>query len=207
MASIITLFCYRAGESWQWHLVLEVNTMDPKRRLIYGVFLVWLVATLFSQHPDDNNARVRRLVMRLGSFWIPNWKFFAPNPGVEDHVVFYRTGTSESDEWKHWQRLFPVEKVRFWEMFYSPSSRRQKGILDIVTTMQMLRDSELLRPQYTAHVSLLTECVRENMKFTEDPDFQVMVARGSGFEESIRPKNDFVFEPNQVQPVVGRTLR
>ncbi|WP_147441693.1 hypothetical protein [Mycetocola lacteus] len=173
--------------------------MNTKRVVIGAVLVVWVIATVLAQHPDDNNSRVRRLARHLGSFWIPNWKFFAPNPGIDDYILYYRTGDSGSDTWNEWRRLFQVKEPQFWEMFYSPTSRRDKGVLDIVTTLEIMGDSDAFGAAREAYCNLLVDFVRVNMAPTGEPFFQAMVVRGAGHETSIPPAYEIVLDPRPVQ--------
>ncbi|WP_127841866.1 hypothetical protein [Actinomyces wuliandei] len=71
----------------------------------------------------------------------PQWKFFAPNPGVENYYVFYRFRSKEDAEsagagaW----RVFPMTRQSKWYSFlWNSGSRRGKALFDVVQQVRIL---------------------------------------------------------------------
>lgn len=109
----------------------------PPRGLLYSLVSVALVThvvvTAFDNLPDTTIS----LGMRLP--WlrkIPQWRFFAPNPGVEDLHVMYRTRSG--GEWTRWEELSFRSRTRFYSMFWNPASRSSKALFDIAHQLRIL---------------------------------------------------------------------
>lgn len=173
------------------------------RQVVNGILVGWFLTTVVAQYPDDSYARFRRLGPLTQHFLIPNWKFFAPNPGVDDYVLVYRTGSVDSGRWTEWQRLADPPRSRVVDAFYSPSSRWHKGILDIVSSLKMVAHLGAEDRRVLACRNLLLDLVRESLRASQatDPEFQIMVVRGSGYEESVPPRYDYIFAPT---PLVAK---
>lgn len=170
-------------------------------RIGVGVLLsIWYLLTVVAQYPDDNYGKLRRLRFINGSFLIPNWKFFAPNPGTEDFVLLYRQFMSDDKDWGSWEYVIKPRPPRIWHPLFSPTSRQDKGILDIVTTLQSMSGIEALDAQVQACRSLLQNTIiRTTPKDGTVQQIQVMIARGKGFDPDGKPAYDYVFEPVEIQ--------
>lgn len=174
--------------------------MNVLRRLVNSGLVAWFLVSAVSQYPDDSYARIRRSRLLASNFLIPNWKFFAPNPGIDDYVLLYRTGSEADGAWSDWQRLLPVAKRKLSSAFYSPESRFDKGVLDIVSTMKLVAPAGPDDERFRACKSLLMGCVRTRMRPRPgDTHLQVMVVRASGYEDSLPPKYDLVFTPEPIE--------
>lgn len=160
------------------------------------IFTVWFLVSAAAQYPDDSYSRVRRLGGPLtNSFLIPNWKFFAPNPGIEDVILLYRTGDSASGTWSEWARVLPIYRPNLIRSFVSRDSRLNKGLLDIYATLQEVSNFPQ-RDGYVACRDLLLSIVAARIPRPLDAkEFQVMVVHGTGYEERLPPRYDIVFEP------------
>lgn len=100
------VFCVLAG-----HVVLTALDNLPDTKVSLGTRLPWL----------------RK---------IPQWRFFAPNPGIEDLYVMYRT-RSEHD-WTRWAELRLARAVKPSSVFWNPAGRASKALFDTAHQLRTL---------------------------------------------------------------------
>ncbi|WP_147392852.1 hypothetical protein [Actinomyces sp. 2119] len=167
------------------------------------VFTAWFLISAAAQYPDDSYTRIRRLGGSLANnFLIPNWKFFAPNPGIEDVVLLYRIRDSSSGIWSAWRRVLPEYRPSLLRSFISRESRLNKGVLDIYSTLQGLHDG-LYEKEYIACRNLLHSFVKARIERPSGADmFQLMIAHSAGYEDKLLPRYDAVFKPRQFEEVM-----
>lgn len=67
---------------------------------------------------------------------IPQWRFFAPNPGIEDLYVMYRWDVN--DEWSKWTELVFGNRHRFYSAVWNPGSRAPKALFDTAHQLRTL---------------------------------------------------------------------
>lgn len=97
------------------------------------VFGAWFLLSLAGQiWGRDSNIR-RMPIGRL----IPDWRFFAPEPAVDDRVVIYRRKSADE--------IGPVETVHFpraraLRWIWNPQNRRHKAVLDLSDGVHRLAD-------------------------------------------------------------------
>ena len=108
--------------------------------LVLAVFAVWLIASVLNQVHDGRALRsMRRL--DVGSL-IPAWTFFAPRPGVTDHVLVYR----DLDHLGHptpWRPLrSPARPLR--SAVWNPEKRVEKLITDCASSLSTNADDSPL---------------------------------------------------------------
>lgn len=166
------------------------------RSMVNSILVIWFLLSLFRQYPDDAYDRFIRIPFVEGNFLLPNWKFFAPNPGIEDSVLMYRTGVTDdkNGDWSEWQRLIPPVDRSWWELFYSPRSRLDKGIFDIMTAAQMAMPLNGEDDQYRKYLDLLLGCVRREAKpRTGGKYVQALVVNSAGHEEKVSPRYELTF--------------
>lgn len=101
-----------------------------ERGLTFGL-AGWLVATILSQHTDPSLDRVRRLDDKLGNTVIPNWRFFAPNPAVEDVRVLYRFANKDKSEHTSWMECETISPRKWSQVFWFPRRRFEKAVFDV----------------------------------------------------------------------------
>ncbi len=112
---------------------------DTSRRLasVVGLVLkVHVVATILQNTPDTHNQDLRNFVGRLP---IPGWRFFAPNPGVQNvHLLVRTRGVNESDV-TDWEDVTPVVDHGFLRVLWNPGSRGPKALFDAMQQVSVLR--------------------------------------------------------------------
>lgn len=85
----------------------------------------------------------RRIPMRHAvANVLPNWKFFAPEPGRSDSRLAFREFVA--GEWGGWQEVHPVERSR-WRHVWNPGKFDSKAISDLSSCL--LEDAGTVPPQ------------------------------------------------------------
>lgn len=170
------------------------------RALTLG-FATWLVVTALSQHPDRSFDRLRRLDKTGTGVMIPNWRFFAPNPAVQDQHFLYRLANEDRTEHTEWRAVYEIEPRRAIHSIWFPARRMEKGIFDVASTLLGNRAAAVpteIRAAEAA-VSLVNEFVRT--RITPEPGFpyfQVLLVRYSGYDHSEQPLYDMLFDYERV---------
>jgi hypothetical protein len=99
------------------HRVLEI--------VILGFFASWIALSLLVYVPSIN-ARIRRLDRFA---LVPEWRFFAPNPGRHDFHLLFRDKFSD-DTKSYWKEVCPISHHGVGNMILNPSKRRNKALFD-----------------------------------------------------------------------------
>ena len=88
-------------------------------------FSAWLLLTIANQFP----LLARRIPFRgATSLLLPNWKFFAPEPGSSDVRHAYRESTGK--EWSSWTEIAPPERSAV-RSVWNPSKFDAKALCDL----------------------------------------------------------------------------
>jgi hypothetical protein len=89
--------------------------------------------TFFENTPDAKTsfANRSRTLSRL-----PQWRFFAPNPGVDNTHLMCRTYVD--DAWSPWQQLPISSSVRWYSLVWNPGNRAPKVLFDSVQQLRVL---------------------------------------------------------------------
>ncbi|AXK34880.1 hypothetical protein DVA86_21745 [Streptomyces armeniacus] len=164
----------------------------------------WFVATVVSQHPGGGHNRIRRLDKTGSGMLIPNWRFFAPNPAVEDRHFLYRLASEDMTRHTEWREVQPIAQRRLAHAFWFPDRRSEKAIVDAAGVL--LSDAKQMDPatrdsRRPVH-RLISRFVQA--KITPDPEyplFQIMLVRYAGYDHGEQPKYDLVFEYQRVGSV------
>ena len=81
--------------------------------------------TVFQNTPDAHISMLNRFTL---GWTIPQWRFFAPNPGTENVHILYRQ--QENDEWGRWVELLGGHQTKWHSGFWNPGSRGYKAVFD-----------------------------------------------------------------------------
>jgi hypothetical protein len=170
------------------------------RQAIPAIFAGWFVATILSQHPDRSYDKARNLDRTGTGILIPNWRFFAPNPAVEDQHFLYRLANEERTEHTEWREVYSSVPRRLVHAFWFPGRRIEKAVFDVAAS---LLHTSGATPQHQeakqAAYRLINEFIRRRL--TPEPGyplFQVLLVRYSGYDHSEDPKYDMVFDYEKV---------
>ena len=103
--------------------------------LAQSALVAHIVVTAFENLPPNQVS----LGMRLPVFKkIPQWRFFAPNPGVEDIYLMYRTRQGEQASWGPWQDLSLQSKSSTVAVIWNPGTRKAKALFDATQQLRIL---------------------------------------------------------------------
>lgn len=185
---------------------MEARIKMPKLRTlidgsIVSLFAAWLVSTLLSQHPENSLNRCRRLDNFAGNTIIPNWRFFAPNPAVEDVHVLYRFASQDFSRHSEWKECHTISPRRLWQAFWFPKRRFEKGVFDahqsIMLGLSALGRSEtedaIQRKAIADVVAMLNNYVRTIDRGGDEWCWQqLLLVRFAGHDETAKPAYDVV---------------
>ncbi|GAA1113312.1 hypothetical protein [Arthrobacter flavus] len=167
--------------------------MMPRRAVttaelgIVAAFSGGLVITFLSQLPGNAFDRLRRTdVFGL----IPNWKFFAPVPAMEDHELFHRAQL-QSGDYSTWTRTSPPAPRQLAHLVWFPGRRADKGIFDHASELVQLTIADGLEdvgvaPSYRLIQASAEAAVRRT--HPDAPAYQFAIVRHAGFDDSVEPQ-------------------
>lgn len=117
-------------------------------RSLYGYLAVavlggWLIASAVGQLPVERFQRLRR--WDPGNL-IPEWTFFAPNPGIHDAHLLYRD-LLEDGTLTEWREIPLLEPRIYAHTVWNPNSRQEKAVFDAISELK-------IRSAYTDQKSL-----------------------------------------------------
>lgn len=146
-----------------------------------------LVTTLASQHPHPAFERARD--RDLFSF-IPNWKFFAPNPATHDFHYLYRT-LDENRETSEWVELELIKDRRMSQAFWFASRRREKAVFDICSAiLKGIGKGEDPTPTAPFRVlaAFFSKLILDAPNASHVRGYQFAIVRASGHDEGEEPE-------------------
>lgn len=164
---------------------------------VTGVFSAWFILSVLAQHPDRAYDRVRSLDVGVGNAAIPNWRFFAPKPAVEDVHFLYRLANTDRSEHSEWRILHQISKRSALQALWAPDRRKEKGYFDIANQIMTISPDagpELLEARRTA-----MELINDTVRRSTTPEcgmewFQVLMLRFAGNDPKSTPQYDVIFD-------------
>lgn len=170
--------------------------------VVPAIFAGWFVTTVLSQHPDRGYDKLRSLDKTGTGILIPNWRFFAPVPAMDDQHFLYRLANEDKTEHTEWRAVNQIPPRKTIHAFWFPSRRVDKAVFDVASTLMSNAASMnplTIEAKQAAH-DLILGFVRKNI--TPEPGyplFQVMLVRYPGYDHTEDPKYDMVFEYQRVE--------
>ena len=172
--------------------------------LLTGGFGAWLLATAACQHPQRAFDRFRDYDPT--GLFVPNWRFFAPEPAQHDFHVLHRVLTADGRQtpWSETTRISP----RAWgHAAWFPDRRRDKAMFDICNELITLMSVPGVELPATAPFHLLRDLVRlkveeEHRDGPPPQGFQFLIARHTGHDEE--PEPDYLLASPFI-PMAGAT--
>lgn len=164
-------------------------------------FAAWFVTSAVSQHPDRSFERARKLDRTGSGVMIPNWRFFAPNPAVEDQHFLYRLASADHKQHSEWRAVYEIEPRRLMHAIWFPGRRQEKAIFDVASTLLENRGAAVpIQKQAAAAAQrLVKNFVRTRIEPEEGfPYFQVLLVRYAGHDHSETPIYDMIFDYEKV---------
>lgn len=143
----------------------------------------WLSATVLAQHPLRTFDRVR--VLRGRRLPLPDWRFFAPEPGRWDNHVLVREVAADGTA-SAWREVGGFQLRRWWHAMYFPEHRREKALIDATDLLmrQLVGPPvELVdTPEYALLRSFVEGVVRREAAGDLPAGFQFLLVRDAGHD-------------------------
>jgi hypothetical protein len=147
------------------------------------LFGCWSLLSLLLQVPKLNR-RIRQYDIFL---LIPEWKFFAPQPGQHDFSLLYRDIDRE-ENYSAWKEIQISPERRWWNCIWNPMKRGQKAIFDFVVELSGLnRMQEETILFSNAYISLLMIVTREK-RLLQNVRTQFIILRKYTQQEENEPE-------------------
>ncbi|ASU80657.1 hypothetical protein CDG81_22995 [Actinopolyspora erythraea] len=159
----------------------------------------WFLLTLLCQLPHRSLDRLRALD-RAG-VWLPDWRFFAPEPARHDFRLAYRVVPPDGDASPWWSETGARRRVPA-HLLWFPQRREDKALFDVCSELLEQRERSPERiPEFPAFRLLADRVCRsllEEGRFTGDSiSFQFRVDQCPGYGEGRR-------ESRYLSPVIER---
>ena len=159
------------------------------RYLVYGVLGTWLAASVLSQDPRRKFDKVRKWDP-TGAL-IPDWRFFAPRPGMHDHHLLVRNELPDGS-YTPWQEYVQVEPRKWQHSFWYPGRRAEKVVIDSVGALTRLQPDLKEGGKENVQVSvpyltLLNYVTRQVPHHADGKRVQFMIATSAGYDDSEEP--------------------
>lgn len=162
-----------------------------------------IATTVLAQHPNPLFDRMRS---RDPLSLVPNWRFFAPNPGVHDSHLLYRT-LSVDEETSEWIQLPLHQERSARQMIWFPKRRLGKSIFDVGDELvrHLGEGFQVLTtlPSYNVLVGYLRREIRESQDAGRVKGFQFAFARSTGYDMSEEPEMMFISPYTPMEPETG----
>lgn len=166
--------------------------------VVRGGFVLWLLASLVSQSPFRRWDHLRRLdVFHL---IIPDWRFFAPNPGIDDyHVLARDLGPDGARD--PWFEVGFVGERRWTQFFWFPARRYEKTVFDAANELIKIcveaEDTEAAS-MTVPYLTLLNHVRASDRHAPAAQRTQFMVATSDGYAESEEPMLLYVSDTHRL---------
>lgn len=100
-----------------------------------GLFLGGhVVLTAFENSPD---AKVSFGTRGAALARLPQWRFFAPNPGVDDTHLLFRSRAAD-DQWGAWDEFPLTNQAKWLSLFWNPGTRAPKALFDCAQQIRLM---------------------------------------------------------------------
>ncbi|MDS1272282.1 hypothetical protein RIF23_18490 [Lipingzhangella sp. LS1_29] len=148
---------------------------------------VMILATVATQHHLSSFNRIQRKDL---FFLIPNWRFFAPNPGVYDFHIIYRV--RNDGQISGWRGIDMIANRRSLHTLWHPKRRREKAVFDIANGVALVLDKGFdvitRTPDYRLLSNFVAATVRADDINGNIEGYQFALARSAGYESTKDPE-------------------
>ncbi|MEV0237970.1 hypothetical protein [Nonomuraea sp. NPDC050786] len=166
----------------------------------------WFAAATIKQEPTRRLEWHRKI--DPGGLLLPEWRFFAPHPGVHDNNVLYRDEL-EDGELTPWKEITSAVPRKIRHIFWLPEHRIDKVIFDLAGEVSnTILDGKLESPEdiqlSLPYLFLLNHVTHNHPHHPRAIRTQFLIARSAGWDESEEPL--IVFYSN-LHPIKRSTVR
>lgn len=152
----------------------------------------WVVATFVSQHPNPVFSTLRKRWDPY-SAWIPNWRFFAPNPASMDFHLIVRF--SIAGEISEWAEIRGIPERRIVQSVWFPSRRIDKGLFDVIGRFFGTLDDLPFHYTEVPDYAILRNYVSNHISEIVGPkaeSFQFAIVRDAGYDATVDAEPLFI---------------
>ncbi|MDT0379532.1 hypothetical protein RM572_12230 [Streptomyces sp. DSM 42041] len=107
--------------------------------LAVGMLASHLVSTVLQNTPDSYNQDLRKFT---GGWPIPGWRFFAPNPGVQNVHLLVRETQSQGEPPTPWRDVTPGVTHGWKQVLWNPGSRGPKALFDAMQQLSVMSSNQ-----------------------------------------------------------------
>ncbi|CAL9573567.1 hypothetical protein SUDANB171_04867 [Streptomyces sp. enrichment culture] len=100
-----------------------------------GALAAHLVSTVLQNTPDSYNQDLRKFT---GGWPIPGWRFFAPNPGVQNVHLLVREVPAGGAPATPWRDVTPTVSHGWKQVLWNPGSRGPKALFDAMQQLSVM---------------------------------------------------------------------
>lgn len=104
-----------------------------------GALAAHLVATVLQNTPDSYNQDLRPFT---GGWPLPGWRFFAPNPGVQNVHLLVREAKPGAAEATPWRDVTPRVSHGWKQVVWNPESRGPKALFDAMQQLSVMSSNQ-----------------------------------------------------------------
>ncbi|MFG1945693.1 hypothetical protein [Nonomuraea sp. NPDC048826] len=161
------------------------------RGTLYGLLGTWFALSFVKQDPT------RKLKLDWidkidgNGMLLPDWRFFAPNPGMWDNHLLYRDELDDGTV-TPWKEVLSTSD-RFWlHILWYPDRRDEKALFDLVGQIaRTVVDPEFTRPRdiqvTTPYLLLLNYVIHRQPHHRHAKNTQFFISRSTGRDDSEQP--------------------
>lgn len=159
------------------------------RGAIYALFSTWFALSFLKQEPTRRWGWASRI--DSSGMIVPDWRFFAPNPGMWDNHLLFRDELDDGTV-TSWKEVNPTRN-RFWvHILWYPDRRDEKALFDLVGAIAVNTiDPAFTNPRdlqvTTPYLMLLNYVSHRQRHHPHAKATQFLISRSAGREESEKP--------------------
>lgn len=94
-----------------------------------------LTASVIQNTPDSYNQDMSRFT---GGWTLPGWRFFAPNPGIQNVHLLVRARTEDAASPSLWEDATPHVPHGWRQVAWNPASRGPKALFDAMQQLTIM---------------------------------------------------------------------
>jgi hypothetical protein len=124
---------------------------------------------------------------------LPQWRFFAPTPGVDNTHLMYRARLTESDgsTWSDWEELPLASPINWLALLWNPGTRGPKALFDCAQHIRMMStrgmpwESAINSPAYSTMQHAVRVSARE--RGGDEAQFMIVATRIGDTHSVLQP--------------------
>ncbi|MGY5123171.1 hypothetical protein [Streptomyces nigrescens] len=122
---------------------------------------------------------------------IPNWRFFAPEPGVHDYAFIYRTTDTDGSR-SRWQGVDLITGRKMQQLVWFPARRPEKAVFDLATELLHVIDKDFAvitkMPAYRLLERYVVSRIRAAAPDERVAGYQIAMVKSTGYDKGHDPQ-------------------